>query len=105
MVNINDLAPGGTSIGAFFGNLLGGVGSFLGGLAGGVAANKRLRARLKETLPNVYYAPAELCTDNGAMIAYAGYVRLAAGEREPLHIDTRARWPITDLGPVGGDAS
>ncbi len=37
VVNINDLAPGGTGIGAFFGNLLGGVGSFVGGLVGGVA--------------------------------------------------------------------
>lgn len=37
VVNINDLAPGGTGIGAFFGNLLGGVGSFIGGLVGGVA--------------------------------------------------------------------
>ncbi len=74
-------------------------------MAGGVAANQRLRARLKETLPNVYYAPAALCTDNGAMVAFAGHVRLAAGEREPLHIETRARWPITELGPIDGVAA
>ena len=66
-------------------------------IAGGVAANRELRARLTESIPSVFYAPPDLCTDNGAMIAYAGYRRLAAGAREPLAISTRARWPLTDL--------
>ena len=53
-------------------------------IAGGVAANRRLRARLAEELPRTIYAPPALCTDNGAMIAYAGAFRLAAGERDDL---------------------
>ncbi|MCX7063335.1 MAG: tRNA (adenosine(37)-N6)-threonylcarbamoyltransferase complex transferase subunit TsaD [Proteobacteria bacterium] len=67
-------------------------------MAGGVAANLRLRAALDAALPGrVFYAPAELCTDNGAMVAFAGYLRLAAGESAPLAIDTRARWPLDEL--------
>ena len=69
-------------------------------LAGGVAANVALRARLAETVPEVFHAAPALCTDNGAMIAYAGYLRLAAGASEPLAIATRARWPLTELAPV-----
>ena len=72
-------------------------------MAGGVAANQRLRAALDAALPGrVFYAPAELCTDNGAMIAFAGYLRLAAGERAPLGIDTRARWPLDELAARNG---
>lgn len=72
-------------------------------MAGGVAANQRLRAALDAALPGrVCYAPAELCTDNGAMIAFAGYLRLAAGERAPLGIDTRARWPLDELAAGNG---
>jgi N6-L-threonylcarbamoyladenine synthase len=72
-------------------------------MAGGVAANQRLRAALDAALPGrVCYAPAELCTDNGAMIAFAGYLRLAAGERAPLGIDTRARWPLDELAARNG---
>ena len=69
--------------------------------AGGVAANRRLRARLEEALPQVRYAPPALCTDNGAMIAYAGALRLAAGQRDPLAIAARPRWPMTELAPLG----
>ena len=68
-------------------------------IAGGVAANKRLRARLAETLPRTIYAPPALCTDNGAMIAYAGALRLAAGERAALEVRPRARWPMAELAP------
>ena len=68
--------------------------------AGGVAANRRLRQRLAAALPRVVHPPAALCTDNGAMIAYAGALRLAAGQRDSLAVATRARWPITDLPPV-----
>jgi N6-L-threonylcarbamoyladenine synthase len=72
-------------------------------MAGGVAANVRLRTALVERLPgNVYYAPAALCTDNGAMVAFAGYLRLAAGQHSPLAIETRARWPLDELAAVEG---
>ncbi len=70
-------------------------------MAGGVAANTRLRAVLSERLPGtVYYAPAKLCTDNGAMVAFAGYLRLAAGQHTALEIETRARWPLDELAAV-----
>ena len=68
-------------------------------IAGGVAANIRLRARLAHALPRTIYASPALCTDNGAMIAYAGALRLAAGERAPLAVHTRARWPMKELAP------
>ncbi len=70
-------------------------------IAGGVSANKALRASLEEMLVglkgNVYYARPEFCTDNGAMIAYAGCQRLAAGQRETLAISVQARWPMEQL--------
>jgi N6-L-threonylcarbamoyladenine synthase len=74
-------------------------------IAGGVAANKRLRAALEQQLDaRVFYAPPALCTDNGAMIAFAGYQRLAAGQREPLAITTHARWPMDTLPPLDAAA-
>ena len=70
-------------------------------IAGGVSANKRLRAELEEKLQaEVVYAPLDLCTDNGAMIAYAGALRLRSGARETLSIHTRPRWPMTELTPI-----
>jgi len=70
-------------------------------IAGGVSANKRLRAELEEKLQaEVVYAPLDLCTDNGAMIAYAGALRLRSGARETLGIHTRPRWPMTELTPI-----
>ena len=67
-------------------------------LAGGVAANLKLRERMAQlNAVRVHYPALTLCTDNGGMIAYAGYLRFISGERAPLSIDTRARWPITDL--------
>ncbi|MDH3643534.1 MAG: tRNA (adenosine(37)-N6)-threonylcarbamoyltransferase complex transferase subunit TsaD [Gammaproteobacteria bacterium] len=67
-------------------------------MAGGVAANRRLREQLRDALDaTVYYPPADLCTDNGAMVAHAGCLRLLGGERTDLGIKTRARWPITEL--------
>jgi N6-L-threonylcarbamoyladenine synthase len=72
-------------------------------MAGGVAANVRLRAALDAQLPGrVFYAPGALCTDNGAMVAFAGYLRLAAGEQSPLEIETRARWPLDELASIDG---
>jgi len=71
-------------------------------IAGGVSANRRLRDRLDRDLDaHVHYAPPRLCTDNGAMIAYAGCLRLMAGERAPLEVAIRARWPMTELRPAG----
>ena len=70
-------------------------------LAGGVSANTELRTRLADSAHmhhrEVYYPPPHLCTDNGAMIAYAGYLRLQHGHQESLSIEVRPRWPMTEL--------
>jgi N6-L-threonylcarbamoyladenine synthase len=70
-------------------------------VAGGVGANRRLRAALAalgERLGvRVLYPRPEFCTDNAAMIAYAGYRRLVAGERDDLAIRATARWPLDTL--------
>jgi N6-L-threonylcarbamoyladenine synthase len=70
-------------------------------IAGGVGANKRLRERLhqlgKKEGASVYYPRMEFCTDNGAMIAYAGCLRLAAGQQELPEIHARPRWKLEDL--------
>lgn len=83
-------------------------------MAGGVSANRRLRSRLTEALGQparkqppveVFYPRQALCTDNGAMIAFAGALRLAAGEHQQgLEIAVRARWPLTELAPVAAPA-
>jgi N6-L-threonylcarbamoyladenine synthase len=70
-------------------------------IAGGVSANKALRASLEDMLGsikgNVYYARPQFCTDNGAMIAYAGCQRLLAGQQQDLAISVQARWPMEQL--------
>ncbi|WP_288355994.1 tRNA (adenosine(37)-N6)-threonylcarbamoyltransferase complex transferase subunit TsaD [uncultured Cycloclasticus sp.] len=70
-------------------------------VAGGVSANQRLRKTLdqmaKEISAKVFYPRHEFCTDNGAMIAYAGYQRLLAGEFDELSIKARPRWPLSAL--------
>ncbi|WJW75374.1 tRNA (adenosine(37)-N6)-threonylcarbamoyltransferase complex transferase subunit TsaD [Thiohalobacter sp. IOR34] len=77
-------------------------------VAGGVGANRALRERLRELAEArggaVYYPRPEFCTDNGAMIAFAGCLRLAAGQQEAAQIEARARWPLEELGPVEGAA-
>jgi N6-L-threonylcarbamoyladenine synthase len=71
-------------------------------MAGGVSANARLRERLADKLnAQVIYPPARFCTDNGAMIAHVGALRMAAGERSPLGVAVRARWPLTELALPG----
>ena len=75
-------------------------------MSGGVSANQALRARVDELMQELggraYYPRAELCTDNGAMIAYAGMLRLRAGESSPLVVQARARWNLEDLKPPAG---
>ncbi|MBF7687583.1 tRNA (adenosine(37)-N6)-threonylcarbamoyltransferase complex transferase subunit TsaD [Acinetobacter rathckeae] len=70
-------------------------------IAGGVSANIRLREQLEQALPKikaqVYYAEPALCTDNGAMIAFAGYQRLKEGACDSLVVTTTPRWPMTEL--------
>jgi len=70
-------------------------------IAGGVSANKALRLSLEKMLGdlngNVFYARPEFCTDNGAMIAFAGCQRLQAGQKEDLSISVQARWPMEQL--------
>src|SRR3990167_5305283 len=73
-------------------------------VAGGVSANLKLRERLKQLSEKLgmraYFPRPEFSTDNGAMIAYAGYLRLAAGQHEPLAFGARARWHIEEIGAV-----
>ncbi|HEX2493804.1 MAG TPA: tRNA (adenosine(37)-N6)-threonylcarbamoyltransferase complex transferase subunit TsaD, partial [Steroidobacter sp.] len=70
-------------------------------VAGGVGANRRLRAALEELGERlgvrVLYPRPEFCTDNAAMIAYAGYRRLTAGQHDGLAIRAHARWPLDTL--------
>lgn len=67
-------------------------------VAGGVAANAALRAALAATLRDpgarLVAPPAALCTDNGAMIAWAGAERAMIGLRDRLDVPARARWPL-----------
>lgn len=70
-------------------------------IAGGVGANIRLReqlqAELKKINASVFYPRLKYCTDNGAMIAYAGLQRLKAGQTEDLSISATPRWSIEEL--------
>ena len=70
-------------------------------IAGGVSANTHLRETLERELAKVnatvHYAPPALCTDNGAMIAFAGYQRLQAGQSDDLAVSCVPRWPMTEL--------
>ncbi|MCK5662152.1 MAG: tRNA (adenosine(37)-N6)-threonylcarbamoyltransferase complex transferase subunit TsaD, partial [Thiotrichaceae bacterium] len=70
-------------------------------VAGGVGANQALRQRLAELGDKmkvaVYYPHPIFCTDNGAMIAYAGALRFAAKQFEPLAFEARPRWSMNDL--------
>ncbi|MFT7561718.1 MAG: N6-L-threonylcarbamoyladenine synthase [Flavobacteriales bacterium] len=73
-------------------------------IAGGVSANTRLREKLETALKkmqaSVFYARPEFCTDNGAMIAYAGHQRLAAGQCDELSVSVKPRWPLDTLPPI-----
>lgn len=73
-------------------------------IAGGVSANKQLRSDLATLMAQiggeVFYPRPALCTDNGAMIAYAGFLRLKHGEQTDLSISVKPRWPMTELSPL-----
>ncbi|MDJ0807342.1 MAG: tRNA (adenosine(37)-N6)-threonylcarbamoyltransferase complex transferase subunit TsaD [Gammaproteobacteria bacterium] len=78
-------------------------------MAGGVSANRRLRRRIGEMMAKeggaAYYPRPELCTDNGAMIAYAGCQRLLGGTDEPLSFSARPRWPMESLEAVSSETN
>ena len=70
-------------------------------LTGGVAANKRLQAMIssiaEEHDAKFNVVPSQFATDNGAMIAHAGCLRLAAGQLQAPEIHARPRWKLEDL--------
>ena len=73
-------------------------------IAGGVSANQALRQSLEKMLGEfrgrVFYARPRFCTDNGAMIAYAGCQRLLAGQQDGPAIGVQARWPMEQLPAI-----
>lgn len=73
-------------------------------IAGGVSANQALRESLESMLDEfagqVFYARPRFCTDNGAMIAYAGCQRLLAGQQDGPAIKVHARWPMESLPAI-----
>ncbi|MFP3019147.1 MAG: tRNA (adenosine(37)-N6)-threonylcarbamoyltransferase complex transferase subunit TsaD [Arsenophonus sp.] len=73
-------------------------------MAGGVSANYPLRVKMLESITKiggeVFYAKPEFCTDNGAMIALAGMIRLQNHVSNNLDITVKARWSLTDLLPL-----
>ena len=73
-------------------------------IAGGVSANSRLRERLGEMVSKeraeLFYARPEFCTDNGAMIAFAGCQRLLAGQQSDLTILAQPRWSLDTLESI-----
>lgn len=77
-------------------------------VAGGVAANQALRQRLESLAADqgvrLVVPPPKLCTDNAAMIAWAGLERLRLGARDPLDTPARPRWPLDELPPPSPDA-
>jgi len=77
-------------------------------VAGGVSANRRLRSALQgmaaEQGAKVYYPRLEFCTDNGAMIAYAGYQRLHHGQTDPLSFNAWPRWSLIQPTPFQAEA-
>lgn len=70
-------------------------------VAGGVGANQRLRQRLGDLHGKLFFPQPRFCTDNGAMIAYAGYRRLAAGEQVTDPLTVKPRWSLEELTRVG----
>ncbi|WP_374012517.1 tRNA (adenosine(37)-N6)-threonylcarbamoyltransferase complex transferase subunit TsaD [Pseudoxanthomonas koreensis] len=77
-------------------------------VAGGVGANTRLRAQLQAMCAGrggrACFPRPSLCTDNGAMIAFAGALRLEAGQRQDSQVKVTPRWDMADLPPLTADA-
>ena len=77
-------------------------------VAGGVAANAALAEALRALSADqgftLHVPPASLCTDNGAMIAWAGAERLVRGLSDPLDVAARARWPLDPDAPAAAGA-
>jgi N6-L-threonylcarbamoyladenine synthase len=73
-------------------------------IAGGVGANRRLREVLEQFTraegARVYFPALEYCTDNGAMIAYAGALRVLAGQRDEAVADVLPRWSLESLPAI-----
>ena len=73
-------------------------------VAGGVAANASIRANLERVCAENGLAftapPLSLCTDNAAMIAYAGIERYKAGQRDDMRLAARPRWPLDKTAPA-----
>ena len=73
-------------------------------VSGGVSANREIRQQLTELMTlrqgQVFFPRPAFCTDNGAMIAYAGTQRLQAGQQEDLSFAANPRWQLTDLPPL-----
>lgn len=66
-------------------------------VAGGVSANTLLRSRFQELAATTFYPRLAYCTDNAAMVAYAGFLRIKAGFVDSnVSIQTKARWPLID---------
>ena len=74
------------------------------GIAGGVACNQALRERIRQEAESrgmhAFWPRPAYCTDNGAMIAEAGRLRMLNGERADLDTDVRSRYPVEDLQPI-----
>lgn len=75
-------------------------------VSGGVGANRSLRAQLKQELEQrgaeVFYPRPSLCTDNGAMVAYAGFLRLQAGQVSDGEVRAMPRWELEQLPALAG---
>ena len=73
-------------------------------IAGGVGANRRLRTQLAQAAQKdgfkTYFPRLEFCTDNGAMIALAGSIRLNAGQHNDPQIKVFPRWDLQSLSPL-----
>ncbi|WP_226467653.1 tRNA (adenosine(37)-N6)-threonylcarbamoyltransferase complex transferase subunit TsaD [Luteimonas panaciterrae] len=76
-------------------------------VAGGVGANRHLRAKLQQMAAKrggrVCFPRPALCTDNGAMIAFAGALRLQAGQHDNAEVHVTPRWDMATLPPVVAD--
>lgn len=73
-------------------------------IAGGVSANQQLRQYLADLMAElkgeVFYPAPQFCTDNGAMIAYTGFLRLKHGEKNDLAVEVKPRWAMTELASI-----